>query len=68
MRRGEIVGFRVLMLTTIGFIWKVKSGITALGFGVQFVELNDDQTRNCNALVIAEVTPTTRLYSADLEE
>jgi len=71
VRRGEIVGFRVLMPDDD---WLYLEGEVrhhnAAGFGVQFVELNDDQTEKLKWLMrIAEAAgPGDAPISADLVE
>jgi len=69
---GEIVAFRVLLP---GDDWlylegEVRHHRHGLGFGVQFVELNEEQTENLSRLLIIarEAGPEAPAISADLVE
>jgi len=69
---GEIVAFRVLLP---GDDWlylegEVRHHRHGLGFGVQFVELNEEQTENLSRLLIIarEAGPEGPAISADLVE
>jgi PilZ domain-containing protein len=72
VRLGEIVGFRVLLpdddwLYLEGEIRHYSAG---RGFGVQFVELNDEQTEKLQWLIklASEAAPDAAPMSADLVE
>ncbi len=70
--RGEIVGFRVL-LPDGDFLYvegEVRHYTPGKGFGVQFVELNDEQQRNLERLlkIAAESGADPAPISADLVE
>ncbi|MCM3900716.1 MAG: PilZ domain-containing protein [Pyrinomonadaceae bacterium] len=70
--RGEIVGFRVL-LPDGDFLYlegEVRHYNAGTGFGVQFVDLNDEQQANLKRLIrIAAVTGSgSEPISADLVE
>jgi hypothetical protein len=71
VRRGEIVGFRVLLPDDD---WLYLEGEvrhhSADGFGVQFVELNEEQTEKLQWLLrlAAEAGPDATPMSADLVE
>lgn len=71
VRRGEIVGFRVLLPDDD---WLYLEGEVrhhrAEGFGVQFVELNDEQTEKLRWLlrIANEAQPGDAPLSADLVE
>ena len=70
VRRGEIVGFRVLMPDDD---WLYLEGEvkhhSMKGFGVQFTELNEDQTEKLQWLlrIAQEAGPDDAPISADLE-
>lgn len=69
--RGEIVGFRVL-LPDGEFLYlegEVRHYTPGTGFGVQFLELNEEQQRNLERLlkIAAESGPAAPI-SADLVE
>ena len=71
VRRGEIVGFRVLMPDED---WLYLEGEvrhhSAAGFGVQFIELNEEQTEKLRWLmrIAAEAGSGDAPISADLVE
>lgn len=71
VRRGEIVGFRVLLPDDD---WLYLEGEvrhhSPEGFGVQFVDLNDEQTEKLQWLLrlANEAGPESRVMSADLVE
>ncbi len=71
VRRGEIVGFRVLLPDDD---WLYLEGEvrhhSAEGFGVQFVDLNEEQTEKLQWLLqlAKEAGPESRPMSADLVE
>ena len=72
VRLGEIVGFRILLadddwLYLEGEVRHYKAG---RGFGVQFVELNDEQTEKLLALIKSAMTSSGQSspMSADLVE
>ncbi len=70
--RGEIVGFRVL-LPDGEFLYlegEVRHYTAGQGFGIQFVELNEEQQRNLRRLlkIAAESGPDVAPISADLVE
>jgi PilZ domain-containing protein len=71
VRSGEIVGFRVLLPNGE---WVYLEGevrhIGGKGFGVKFVELNEEQTRNLHWLlkIAQEAGPSDPAMSADLVE
>jgi hypothetical protein len=71
VRQGEIVGFRVLLPDGD---WLYLEGEvrhhSAEGFGVRFVELNDEQTENLQRLlkIAKEAKPGDAPMSADLVE
>jgi hypothetical protein len=71
VRRGEIVGFRVLLPDDD---WLYLEGEvkhhSANGFGVQFVELNEEQTEKLHWLlrIAANAGPDDAPMSADLVE
>jgi hypothetical protein len=71
VRRGEIVGFRVLLPDDD---WLYLEGEvrhhSANGFGVQFVELNEEQTEKLQWLlrIAANAGPNDAPMSADLVE
>lgn len=70
--RGEIVGFRVL-LPDGEFLYlegEVRHYTAGTGFGVQFLELNEEQQRNLERLlkIAAESGPDAAPISADLVE
>ena len=71
VRRGEIVGFRVLLPDDD---WLYLEGEvrhhSAEGFGVQFVDLNDEQTAKLQWLLrlASEAGPEAQPMSADLVE
>ena len=71
VRRGEIVGFRVLLPDGdwLYLEGEVRHHSTE-GFGVQFVELNDDQTEKLHWLlrIANEAGPDDAPMSADLVE
>lgn len=53
VRRGEIVGFRVLLLDG-DFLYlegEVRHYTAGTGFGVQFVDLNEEQTASLKRLI-----------------
>lgn len=70
--RGEIVGFRIL-LTDGDFLYlegEVRHYIPGAGFGVQFVDLNDEQQANLKRLIgiASESGSDTTPITADLVE
>jgi PilZ domain-containing protein len=71
VRRGEIVGFRVLLPDDD---WLYLEGEvrhhSANGFGVQFVDLNEEQTENLQLLLrlAKDAGPDAKPMSADLVE
>jgi len=70
VRRGEIVGFRVLLPDDD---WLYLEGEvrhhSAAGFGVQFVDLNDEQTQKLRLLLqLARESGGSKTISADLVE
>jgi len=70
--RGEIVGFRVL-LPDGDFVYlegEVRHYEAGTGFGVQFVDLNEEQQANLKRLlqIAAESGPDVAPISADLVE
>jgi PilZ domain-containing protein len=71
VRRGEIVGFRVLLPDDD---WLYVEGEVrhhgANGFGVQFVDLNEEQTQKLQWLlrIAKELGPDAEPMSADLVE
>jgi len=71
VREGEIVGFRVLLPDDdwLYLEGEVRHYIPGSGFGVQFVELIDEQTEKLNRLlrIAAESGPDAQI-SADLVE
>ena len=73
VKQGEIVGFRILMPSAaedwLYLEGEVRHHIEGIGFGVQFVELNDEQEEKVNALIrIAKESGPGALLSADLVE
>jgi hypothetical protein len=72
VRRGEIVGFRVL-LPDGDFLYvegEVRHYTPGVGFGVQFLDLNDEQRRNLKRLIRMAAGPgfASEPISADLVE
>ena len=72
VRQGEIVGFRMLLpdgdwLYLEGEVRHHRAGA---GFGVQFVELNEEQTEKLQWLLklASETTPDNKGITADLVE
>ncbi|MCM3870773.1 MAG: PilZ domain-containing protein [Pyrinomonadaceae bacterium] len=70
--RGEIVGFRVL-LPDGDFLYvegEVRHYTAGVGFGVQFVDLNNEQQANLKRLIgiAAESLPGSESIIADLVE
>jgi hypothetical protein len=72
---GEIVAFRVLLPGDNDDGWlylegEVRHHRHGLGFGVQFVELNEEQTQNLSRLlkIANEAGPEAPAISADLVE
>ena len=70
--RGEIVGFRVL-LPDGDFLYvegEVRHYTAGVGFGVQFLDLNDEQQANLKRLIgiAAESVPGSEPIIADLVE
>lgn len=70
--RGEIVGFRVL-LPDGDFLYlegEVRHYTAGVGFGVQFIDLNDEQQANLKRLIAiaAGSGPGSEPISADLVE
>jgi hypothetical protein len=72
VRLGEIVGFRVLLPDDdwLYLEGEVRHYSAGRGFGVQFVELNDEQTEKLQWLIklASEAPPDARPMSADLVE
>jgi hypothetical protein len=71
VRRGEIVGFRVLLPDGdwLYLEGEVKHHTAGLGFGVQFVDLDEDQERKIALVIrIAEESGGATPISADLVE
>jgi hypothetical protein len=70
VRRGEIVGFRVLLPDGdwLYLEGEVRHHTPKLGFGVQFVDLDDDQKRKIDLVIqLAKESEATSI-SADLVE
>ncbi len=71
VRRGEIVAFRVL-LTDGDFLYlegEVRHYTAGTGFGVQFVDLNEEQTTSLKKLVgLAATTSGSEPIAASLVE
>lgn len=71
VRRGEIVGFRILLPDEdwLYLEGEVRHHSTD-GFGVQFVDLNEEQTEKLKLLlrIAAEAGPDAQPMSADLVE
>ena len=71
VRRGEIVGFRILLPDED---WLYLEGEvrhhSSIGFGVQFVDLNEEQTEKLRWLlrIANEAGPDAEPISADLVE
>lgn len=68
--RGEIVGFRVL-LPDGDFLYlegEVRHYTAGVGFGVQFVDLNDEQQSNLKRLIGIAAGSGPEPISADLVE
>jgi PilZ domain len=70
--RGEIVGFRVL-LPDGDFLYvegEVRHYTAGVGFGVQFIDLNDEQQTNLKRLIgiAADLVPGSAPIFADLVE
>jgi hypothetical protein len=72
VRRGEIVGFRVLLPDDdwLYLEGEVRHHTAGEGFGVQFVELNEEQTEKLQWLlrIAREGGPDAEPMSADLVE
>jgi hypothetical protein len=72
VRSGEIVGFRVLLPNGewVYLEGEVRHTGGGTGFGVKFLELNDEQTRNLHWLlkIAQESGPYDAPISADLVE
>jgi hypothetical protein len=72
VRLGEIVGFRVLMPDDdwLYLEGEVRHYSAGTGFGVQFVELNEEQTEKLHWLlrIAKEAGPDAAAISADLVE
>jgi hypothetical protein len=72
VRRGEIVGFRVLLPDDdwLYLEGEVRHHTAGEGFGVQFVELNEEQTEKLQWLlrIAMEGGPDAEPMSADLVE
>jgi hypothetical protein len=72
VRAGEIVGFRVLLPDEdwLYLEGEVRHYIAGLGFGVKFVELNDEQTERLHWLlkIAKEAGPDDGAMSVDLVE
>jgi PilZ domain-containing protein len=71
VRQGEIVGFRVLLPDGdwLYLEGEVRHHTAGVGFGVQFVELNEEQTENLTRLLeIAKSQRPGSGISADLVE
>ena len=70
VRAGEIVGFRVLLPNDdwLYLEGEVRHYTAGRGFGVKFVELNDEQTENLHWLLKIARDPEVGAISADLVE
>ncbi|HLN97125.1 MAG TPA: PilZ domain-containing protein [Pyrinomonadaceae bacterium] len=72
VRRGEIVGFRVLLPDDdwLYLEGEVRHHTAGQGFGVQFVDLNEEQTEKLQWLlrIAKEAGPDAESLSADLVE
>ncbi len=70
VRRGEIVGFRVLLPDGdwLYLEGEVRHHTVGAGFGVQFTELNEDQTEELHWLLQLALEPGGKSISADLVE
>ena len=70
VRRGEIVGFRVLLPDGdwLYLEGEVRHYTAGRGFGVKFVELNEEQTNNLHWLLKIAIDPEAGAISADLVE
>lgn len=72
VRQGEIVGFRILLPDGdwLYLEGEVRHHTPGVGFGVQFVDLNDDQQQKLHALLLRarESGPDTDEITADLVE
>jgi len=71
VRTGEIVGFRVLLPNDdwLYLEGEVRHYAAGRGFGVKFVELNEEQTENLHRLLkIAEEAGPAGAMTADLVE
>ena len=70
VRAGEIVGFRVLLPNDdwLYLEGEVRHYTAGRGFGVKFVELNDEQTENLHWLLKIAIDPEAGEISADLVE
>lgn len=72
VRRGEIVGFRILLPDGdwLYLEGEVRHHTPGAGFGVQFVDLNDEQTQKLQTLLLfaAESPPGEKGIAADLVE
>jgi len=70
VRAGEIVGFRVLLPNDdwLYLEGEVRHYTAGRGFGVKFVELNEEQTGNLHWLLKIAMDPEAGAISADLVE
>ena len=70
VRRGEIVGFRVLLPDGdwLYLEGEVRHHTAGAGFGVQFTELNEEQTEKLHWLLKIAAEPGGKDISADLVE
>jgi hypothetical protein len=72
VRQGEIVGFRILLPDGdwLYLEGEVRHHTAGVGFGVQFVDLNDDQQQKLHALLMRarESGPSADEMTADLVE
>lgn len=70
VRAGEIVGFRVLLPNDdwLYLEGEVRHYTAGRGFGVKFVELNEEQTANLQWLLKIAMDPEVGAISADLVE
>ncbi len=72
VRHGEIVGFRILLPDDdwLYLEGEVRHHTPGVGFGVQFVDMNEEQTEKLNSLLqrAADSQPGDREIMADLVE